>query len=1034
SVDQQKPLESVTPEAPLVLQLKKKNEWKQGKVILLTGAVKIINAEGEAREVVVLLDTGSELSFIEEQLAEELNLPVVGTTSLELNTFGTPATKIKTCAITRLTLMDRNGTKHSVQLYKNDYITSAVQQASLNKEDLQFIRKGKYRLSMPIEEGEVKPQILLGCDYLWNFIESGMKLSLPSGLQLIPTKLGYIISGRQSQSSQRPAITCTLQGSETEKEIWDRYWSLESTGTEEFTGTQQTELQKINEKVLQDFKESIEKREDGYYVRLPWKEDHPDLPDNKALALKRLEKVLEIYQNDTETLNAYDKTFKDQLEKGVIEEVSPNEPTEGSIIHYLPHQAVITPSKETTRMRIVFDASAHYKDCPCLNDVLHQGPLILPDLVGVILRFRLHRIAVMSDIEKAFLQVRLQERDRDATRCIWVREITLPPTPDNLVVYRFTRVTFGLNASPFLLSATIDYHLENTASNDDMAPEIRKNLYVDNLFFGAQSSEEALAKYTHTKALFRELNMNLREYRSNDQQFNTTIAEADRMKSVCPKVLGIPWNSETDKFIIRGSMVASKEKITKRTVTQQLASIYDPMGFLVPLLLPAKIFLQSLWKEELDWDTPLTAPLQDQWRQISSEISTFCKEINRQIIRKPHTARLVVFTDASQWAMAACAYLTTKEESNLIMGKSKLPSIKTAMTIPKLEMNAATLGLRLAWFICKELESIYRINEVICYTDSDIVLAWIKAPPTRQSAGVLVTNRLAEMRRINKDLKNHNVTCFFGHVTTSENPADCGSRGLTAEALQNHQWWKGPHFINKPDYTKLSTIAEEEKTTSALVEVIATTKEASKDEIIDLQRYSSFEKAQRVCVYVLRFIGKSLNHFTEKRKEAIQRTIPALKVISKAQNITGAEMHESRMCIIRDHQKHYVSEHQIKSQKELNIRKDEQGVLRCYGRLSKSDLSTTTKTPIYIASKTALAQLIIAEVHNNYHRGVAHTISSVRENYWIPKIRQQVKKIITRCVPCQKMNNLPFYYPDMEALPTTRVQKANPFAHIGLDY
>ncbi|CAJ0601806.1 unnamed protein product [Cylicocyclus nassatus] len=456
------------------------------------------------------------------------------------------------------------------------------------------------------------------------------------------------------RSSLENRISSTYRtSSETDKEIWDRYWSLESTGTEEFTGTQQTELQKINEKVLQDFKESIEKREDGYYVRLPWKEDHPDLPDNKALALKRLEKVLEIYQNDTETLNAYDKTFKDQLEKGVIEE----------------------------------------------------------------------------------------------------------------------------------------------------------------------SSEEALAKYTHTKTLFRELNMNLREYRSNDQQFNTTIAEADRMKSICPKVLGIPWNSETDKFIIRGSMVASKEKITKRTVTQQLASIYDPMGFIVPLLLPAKIFLQSLWKEELDWDTPLTAPLQDQWRQISSEISTFYKEISRQIIRKPNTARLVVFTDASQWAMAACAYLTTEEESNLIMGKSKLPSIKTAMTIPKLEMNAATLDLRLAWFICKELESIYRINEVICYTDSDKVLAWIKAPPTRQSAGVLVTNRLAEMRRINKDLKNQNVTCFFGHVTTSENPADCGSRGLTAEALQNHQWWKGPHFINKPDYTKLTTIAEEGKTTSALVEL-----------------------------------------------------------------------------------------------------------------------------------------------------------------------------------------------------------------------
>ena len=431
-----------TSETPLVLQLKKKNEQKQNKVILLTGAVRIISAEGDSREVAVLLDTGSELSFIEDQLATELKLPIVGTTMLELNTFGSPLSQRKSCAITYLTLMDREGTEHKVRLYRNDYITCGIQQASLDRDDLEFIQKGNFHLSLPIKEGEIKPQILLGCDYLWNFIEPGDKLNLPSGLQLINSKLGYIISGQQRQQSQRPTITCTFQGHETERETWERYWSLESSGTEEYTGPQQTELQKVNEKVLKDFKESIEKREDGYYVRLPWKEDQPQLPDNWTLALKRLKKVLETYQRDTDILRAYDKVFKDQLETGVIEEVNSDE-AEGHIIHYLPHQAVITPARETTKIRIVFDASAHYKDSPCLNDVLHQGPLILPDLVGIILRFRLHNIAVISDIEKAFLQVRLQERDRDATRCIWVKNITQPPTPDNLVIYRFTRLPLG---------------------------------------------------------------------------------------------------------------------------------------------------------------------------------------------------------------------------------------------------------------------------------------------------------------------------------------------------------------------------------------------------------------------------------------------------------------------------------------------------------------------------------------------------------------------------------------------------------------
>ncbi|CAJ0588306.1 unnamed protein product [Cylicocyclus nassatus] len=316
--------------------------------------------------------------------------------------------------------------------------------------------------------------------------------------------------------------------------------------------------------------------------------------------------------------------------------------------------------------------------------------------------------------------------------------------------------------------------------------------------------------------------------------------------------------------------------------------------------------------------------------------------------------KLVVFTDASQYAIAACAYLTSQEESNIIMAKSKLPSIKTSMTIPKLEMNALTLGVRMSCFICEMLEPSCKIKEVILYTDSDIVLGWIRTPPSRQSAGILVTNRLSEIRRISNDLRSQSTTCLFGHVSTAENPADCGTRGLSAEALQNHIWWTGPEFTNKPDHSKLSTVADFEQSTMMSVEAVTlnSSEEVSKDEVIDLSRYSTLEKAQRVLVYALRFINRSLSHFPHERRLAIQQHIPALKEIPPSQTITGIEMHESRMCLIRDHQKNYVNEHQIKSQKELNIRQDEKGILRCYGRLQQADVPVTAKTPIYIAPKT----------------------------------------------------------------------------------
>ncbi|KIH63648.1 hypothetical protein ANCDUO_06050 [Ancylostoma duodenale] len=175
----------------------------------------------------------------------------------------------------------------------------------------------------------------------------------------------------------------------------------------------------------------------------------------KHIAEARLRGIFRAYKDKPDLLKQYDRIFKQQLAQGILEVVQPGEPPTRKVVHYLAHHAVMTPEKKTTPQRIVFDASAHYINKPSLNDVLHQGPLILPKLVGMMLRFRTGEIAVTSDVEKAFLQVRLHEEDRDAVRCLWVKDLNDPPTADNIVIYRFTRVTFGMNASSFSIAATI---------------------------------------------------------------------------------------------------------------------------------------------------------------------------------------------------------------------------------------------------------------------------------------------------------------------------------------------------------------------------------------------------------------------------------------------------------------------------------------------------------------------------------------------------------------------------------------------------
>ena len=146
--------------------------------------------------------------------------------------------------------------------------------------------------------------------------------------------------------------------------------------------------------------------------------------------------------------------------------------------HYLPHHCVAKDS-HTTKLRLVYDASARTsRDNPSLNDCLYRGPVLLPDLTGVLLRFRLHPIAISSDVEKAFLQLSLAQEDRDVTRFLWVRDTSQPPSAENLVTYRFCRVPFGVISSPFLLGATLKHHLE--ASNLPDASSILQNTYVDN--------------------------------------------------------------------------------------------------------------------------------------------------------------------------------------------------------------------------------------------------------------------------------------------------------------------------------------------------------------------------------------------------------------------------------------------------------------------------------------------------------------------------------------------------------------------------
>ncbi|VDK79796.1 unnamed protein product [Onchocerca ochengi] len=354
----------------------------------------------------------------------------------------------------------------------------------------------------------------------------------------------------------------------------DQFWKLE------FIDIQEQRNIQDDEKALEHFKESISKQNGRY-------------------------------QADERLLHQYDKTIWNQLHSEIIEEVYPDMDQAG-MVHYLPRHEVIAPYKSITKLRIIHDAYAHLKGTRSLNEIPYRGPIMLPDLVGILLRFRMMKNVIIADVEKAFLQLELHPSDRNCTRFFWLKDIHSAATEENLKRYRFKRVPFGIISSPFSLSATLNDHFEINGTK--LTLEIRKNLYVDNIMLSAMDIEEALRKYEETKSIFDDAAMNIREFLSSDENFNIKIAEQDRANMKEKKIRGINWDHVRHTIKLTTKPWTGKE-LTKRAVLQFVASQYDPLGFLVPMMIQFKLFVQNLWKKNA-WDQLISDEDAEIWNSL----------------------------------------------------------------------------------------------------------------------------------------------------------------------------------------------------------------------------------------------------------------------------------------------------------------------------------------------------------------------------------------------------------------------------------
>ena len=220
-----------------------------------------------------------------------------------------------------------------------------------------------------------------------------------------------------------------------------KFWDTESIGVQDTPNDQEVK----DVPFLQD----IQFQGGRYLVKLPWKNDHPDVPDHFNLYFNRLKYLQQKLLKMPDVLKEY-HSIQEQLANRIVEPVLgetgilPGNPCLNKMLfHYLPHRAVIRQDKATTKLRIVYDDSARSAtDSLSLNDCLNTGPNLIPKLFNILIKFRRNLIAVTADIEKAFLMIGIHKADRDMLRFLWFKEAT---NADSEIIHlRFTRLIFGL--------------------------------------------------------------------------------------------------------------------------------------------------------------------------------------------------------------------------------------------------------------------------------------------------------------------------------------------------------------------------------------------------------------------------------------------------------------------------------------------------------------------------------------------------------------------------------------------------------------
>ena len=445
-----------------------------------------------------------------------------------------------------------------------------------------------------------------------------------------------------------------------------------------------------------------------------------------------------------------------------------------------------------------------------------------------------------------YQQIALNSPDKDFHR-IWWRE----RKSESLKTYRMTRVAYGVRSSAHHSTralqekAHVEYDSQTTAV-------VLRDFAVDDLLTGASSLEDALELQKRITTELKKTGFNLRKWSSSSSEFMHRLPEAlqeapsayiieDRNHSI--KVLGIKWIPLGDYFCFT-TREFEVDNPTKRQLLSNIAKLYDPLGWLSPAKIKFKLLIQETWLAGVGWDEAVGDSIATKWRSAKDIFSDLAQiKLNRCVLLpgKIDTTELHVFCDASERAYAAVVYSRIQDDLGtirvqLLSAKSKVAPIKT-VSLPRLELCAADLGGKLVT-ICKDaLEKLgVQIDSIHGWTDSTIVSSWLAYYPSNWST--FVGNRDSSIQKAIAPEQ-------WMHVDSSNNPADCASRGLLSQELTTFQlWWDGPSWLTTdrnqwPQQSVVPKMMPPERRKNKTVALAVASPPAP---VIDVERFSQWRR------------------------------------------------------------------------------------------------------------------------------------------------------------------------------------------------